>query len=457
MNSSPTQATEQLERYLQDEGIEFVRVIWCDNANVIRAKAVHISALDQHATRGVGISVGQQALAVTQDVVIPETGLSPVGEAWLVPDWGTLSALPYSLGHGRVMGDMVRAGEPWALCPRHFLRRMIARAADAGLDFDAAFENEFTLMRQTAEGLEPADDTPFASTRGMDLSHDVIQVVTSSLIAQGLCVERYHPESGPGQHEISVRHTDALAAADHQIVFRETVHAVAARNNLTATFAPSLSVDGAGNGCHIHWSLRTHGADPGDPASSLVGDRDGGDRLSKTAEYFVAGILQHLPALMGITTPSTNSYKRIRPYVWSGAYRVWGYDNREAAVRVPTDPEGPPQHVELKTADATANPYLALGALLACGLDGIARQLPLAPPTQRDPSTLSDDERKEAGIAPLPKSLDEALGHLEADAVLLEALGEPLSKAYRAVKRTEWEQMKDLSHAEEVHLILERY
>ena len=454
MKSSPTQATEELERYLQEEGIEFVRVIWCDNANVIRAKAFHISALNQHATRGVGISVGQQGVAVTQDVVIPETGLSPVGEAWLVPDWDTLSALPYSLGHARVMGDMVRAGEPWALCPRDFLRRMIARAADAGLEFDAAFENEFTLMRQTAEGLEPADDTPFASTRGMDLSHDVIQAITSSLIAQGLCVERYHPESGPGQHEISICYADALAAADQQIVFRETVHAVAARNHLTATFAPSLSVDGASNGCHIHWSLRTKGDAEDDSSASLVG---AGDGLSKIAECFVAGFLEHLPALMAITTPSTNSYKRIRAFAWSGAYRVWGYDNREAAIRVPTERDGPPEHVELKTADAAANPYLALGALLACGLDGIARQLPLAPPTQQDPSTLLDDERKDAGIEALPRSLDEALGHLDADRVLLEALGEPLAKAYRAVKRKEWEQMKDLSHAEEVDLILERY
>ena len=456
MSESPIRATEQLEarlRDLRDKGIDFVRVIWCDNANVIRAKAFHISALAQHATRGVGISIGQQALAVTQDVVIPETGLSPVGEAWLVPDWNTLSALPYSLGHGRVMGDMVRGGEPWALCPRHFLRRMTARAADAGLEFNAAFENEFTLMRQTEDGLEPADDTPFASTRGMDLGHDVIQAITSSLIAQGLHVERYHPEGGPGQHEISIRY-DALTAADHQIVFRETVHAVAARNQLTATFAPSLSVDGAGNGCHIHWSLRKHGADPSDSAASLMGE---GDELSKTAGHFVAGVLEHLPALMAITTPSTNSYKRIRPYAWSGAYRVWGYDNREAAIRVPTDPEGPPRHVELKTADATANPYLALGALLACGLDGIARQLPLAAPTQRDPSALSDDERKEAGIEPLPRSLDLTLDRLDADALLLEALGEPLSKAYRAVRRAEWEQMRDLSHAEEVQLILERY
>jgi len=331
---------------------------------------------------------------------------------------------------------------------------MTARAAQAGLAFNAAFENEFTLMRHTADGLEPADDTPFCSTRGMDLGHDVIQAITSSLISQGIQVERYHPESGSGQHEISIRYADALTAADHQIVFRETVHAVAARSGHTATFVPSISTDGAGNGCHIHFSLSQLAASSGEAGASLVGDGEG---LSDLMGHFVAGVLEHLPALMSITAPSTNSYKRIRPFAWSGAYRVWGFDNREAAIRVPTSPEGPPRHVELKTTDATANPYLALGALLACGLDGVERKLPLREPTQVDPCTLSAQAHQDAGIERLPSPLLETLGHLDNCQMLLDALGEPLAKAYRAVKRVEWEQMKDLSHAEEVQLILERY
>ena len=180
--------------------------------------------------------------------------------------------------------------------------------------------------------------------------------------------------------------------------------------------------------------------------------------LSEIARRFIAGILHHLPALMALTATSTNSYRRIIPHAWSGAFRCWGMDNREAAVRVPTHPQSPsPTHFELKTVDATANPYLALGAVIAAGLDGIRSCLELAVPVGVDPGSLSESERSTNGIERLPSSLGESIEQLSNNPVLLNALDSDLGQVYLAVRKAEWEAMKEFDLSEEVKLLLERY
>jgi glutamine synthetase len=162
----------------------------------------------------------------------------------------------------------------------------------------------------------------------------------------------------------------------------------------------------------------------------------------------VAGILEHLPAVMTFTAPSPNSYQRIAPGMWSSAYISYGPDNREAAVRLASPVAGAESataNIELKPVDVTANPYLALAAVLAAGMDGMERDLDPGEPTMADPATLSDEERAFQGIRPLPTSLDEALDALEKDDVLIEALGEPLVRTHLAVARAQAEMARELS------------
>lgn len=161
---------------------------------------------------------------------------------------------------------------------------------------------------------------------------------------------------------------------------------------------------------------------------------------------------------MALTTPTPNSYRRLQPHSWSGAFRCWGYDNREAAIRVPTNSELPsPTHIELKTIDASANPYLALGAVIVAGLDGITRQLPLSEPVSIDPGNFSETERQQQGIDRLPIGLGDAIAHLEKDSILLDLLGNELAQAFLAVRKAEWNAMKDWNLEQEVKLLLERY
>jgi glutamine synthetase len=440
---------KKLQKQLKKHDVQFVRILWCDNANIIRAKAFHTDFLKDHQDHGISISVAQQAVPVTIDAVVPGCGLSPVGEAWLVPDWSTLNALPYSPGHARVMGDMVKDGQPWAYCPRYFLKRMIAQASAAGFEIRAAFENEFYLLE--ADGKTPADRTPFASSFGIDRHAPVINAIAVALIAQGIPVERYYSESGHGQHEFVVRYTDALRAADQQIAFRETVRAVAFHHGLRSSFLPKIFADQAGSGCHLHLSLWQYG-------QNIIPNLEKPGELSATARSFVAGLLHHLPALMAITTPSTNSYRRLQPHVWSGAFRCWGRDHREAAIRVPSNPTLPsPTHIELRTADATANPYIALGGAIAAGLDGIEKNLELGEPATADPGHGSEEERQRLGIDRLPENLAGALENFSQNAILQTALGSDLFQAYLAVRKAEWETLRDYSFDHEVGLLLEKY
>lgn len=441
---------KKVKKNLEQAGIKFVRILWCDNANIIRGKAVHLDLLSDYFNNGVGISAGQQGVPVMYDVVIPETGLSPVGEVRLVPDWSTLKLLSYAPGHARVMGNMVLKGKPWAMCPRNFLIKTIAAAQGQGLSVKAAFENEFYLLRQTSKRLEPADETLFAATQAMDLHREVIDEIADSLIAQGIPVEQYYPESGPGQQEISVRYTDALAAADWQIAFRETVRAIAHHHDLAASFLPKIFPDAAGSGCHIHFSIWQD-------EQNLLPDKQAICGLSQIAREFVAGILHHLPSLMALTTPSVNSYRRLLPHCWSGAYRCWGLDNREAAVRVPSNPAGCPTHFELKTVDASANPYLALGSAIAAGLDGVQRSLEAPNPVTVDPGNLSPEDRTAQGIERLPSNLGEAIACLQENNVLLNALNPELSQAFLAVRQAEWSAMKDWELEQEVKTLWARY
>ncbi|HXF69044.1 MAG TPA: glutamine synthetase family protein [Thermoflexus sp.] len=437
---------------IRHHGIRYVRFLWCDNAGVIRAKAVHATFLEDYLEgAGVGIAAAQQALPVMYDALAPDAGLTPAGEVHMRADWTTFTPLPYAPGHARVLTDIYEGDRPWPHCPRSFLRRMIERAGQRGWRIMAAFENEFYLLRQEGGQVIPADSTVFAQTAALDAMAPVLEDLTSALEAQGIVPEMIYAESGPGQFEMPIRYAEALRAADNQIAFRETVRAVARRHGLIASFVPKIFLDKAGSGAHLHFSLwqgeQNKTADPHRP-----------EMLSTEARAFIAGILHHLPALTAFTIPSPNSFKRIRPRFWSGAFTCWGYGNREAAVRVPQPPAGRPvTHIELKTVDPSCNPYLALGAVIAAGLDGLERNLDPGEPVQLDPADLPEAERAARGIRPLPTTLGEALAALERDEVLLQALGPELARSYLAVRRMEWEALKDLPHEEEVRILLERY
>ena len=425
----PEQAVDRarLVEQARSAQVRLVRFLYCDTDGITRGKAAGTAHFAERLEGGIGLTVAMQAFTML-DHLAPVPGMGPVGEIRLVADPTTFVVAPYAAHTAVVLVDMMTTtGEPYDADGRHFLRRMVERAAAHDLAVVAAFEPEWSLARWDEGHLVPFDRSLCFDSRGMDAAAEVIDEVIGALEAQGMAVEQYYPELGHGQQELSIRHAPALQTADQHVLYRETVRAVAHRHGLHATLAPKPWPDQPGNGCHLHLSALDVDGDRQrfhDPAAA--------DGLSETGRRFAAGVLDHLPALVALTCASVNSYRRLVPQSWASAYRVWGHDNREAALRVVSPywgREAATVNLELKPSDASANPYLSLGAVIAAGLDGVERGLELPDPVEVDPATL------EASPERLPTSLGDALDRLERDPVLLDALGHRLAGCYLAVKR----------------------
>jgi glutamine synthetase len=421
----------------RDAGVRLVRFLYCDNGGIVRGKVVSVEHLAERMRTGVGLTVAMQAMNSLDELQAVE-GMGPVGEIRLVPDPATFTVLPYAPRSAAMLVDHVGLdAAPYEACPRQFLHRMVGRLAERGLELRAAVENEFTLARLEEGRPVPLDATLCFATTGMTAAAEIVDALVAALDAQDIPLAQYYPELGHGQHELSVLPRPAVAAADTQVLVRETIRGVAASFGLLASLAPKPWPDQAGNGAHIHFSVWAAGSD-----TNRFHDPAGRFGLSTLAEQFVAGILDHVPALLALTAPSFNSFARLQPQYWSSAYTCWGPDNREATVRVPSvfwGDEAATTNLEYKPADASANPYLAFGGLIAAGLDGVERGLVPPSPITIDPATLSDEERDGGAIARYPTSLAAALDRLEADNVLRAALGAPLARSYLAVRRSEWD------------------
>lgn len=454
------------DELLQDDASRYLHVLWCDNAGVVRAKGSHLPSLRDeleaegtatmrdHLARSLTVTQTIQGLPVTADVPVAEARLEPTREIRLVPDWDTLREFPWAPGHLRAMANLELEGEPWVLCPRDFVRRAEASAAQHGIALRAGAEIEFVLLREgvTSDGAPvAADATLYAAMAAFSKSREVIDAISEGLYGQGIPLENYNPESASGQHEISLRHRPLLEAADQLVAARETIRAVARQFDLIASFLPKIFPDQAGSGCHVHLSLHRDGR-------NVTPDGAGPWKLSTEARSFIAGLLEHLPALLSATTPSPNSFRRLQPSTWSGAFTAWGIDNKEAAIRVLQNPFGDgPTHFELKSMDLSSNPYVALGCIAAAGMDGVARGVELGPPVQRNPATLPADEREALGVHRLPETLSSSLAAFKDDAVLRDAMGEEFARVYAVVREAEVRTFADRDLDFERRLLLERY
>jgi glutamine synthetase len=418
--------------------VRLVRFEYCDVSGVARTKAIHVDQLEHKMLEGVGLTRAQMSINLLEEMV-PIEGMEPVGEIRLVPDPATFTVLPWSPGSASVLCDQLDHDRTdWGACPRSFLQRMIDRAAALGVTVQATFENEYYVASEQEGRYVPYDapgHAPVYSAIGHDHHASLMVEMVDALTAQGMRVEQAINEYGPGQQEISIRHTDALGAADNQMKFRDTVRGVAQRHGLLASFAAKPFPDQIGSGAHIHLSLWNE-----EGTRSILYDAQEPGGLSGTGRAFIAGVAEHLPALTALTVPSYNSFRRLTPSAWASATTAWGFDNKEAALRVASpfyQREEQTYNIEFKASDGSSNPYLSLGALIACGLDGIERGLDPGEPCEHDPAGLSAEELARGKVRPLPSRMGDALDELEKDTMLIDALGPLLSRCILAVRRSE--------------------
>ena len=419
-----------------DSQTRLIRFLYCDPAGVIRGKTVHASEFPSKIYEGVGLTRAQNAVNLFEDLIQVE-GMEPVGEVRIIPDPNTYTDLPWLDRTAGMFSDLrEQDGSEWGGCTRTVLKRAIAKAQAQGIKVMAAFESEFYLAEETPEGPKPWRNGPVYSSAGMDRASVVVDVMVDNLVSQGITVEQAINEYGPGQQEIAIKYTDALAAADQHLKFRDTIRGTAeVQFGLLASLAPKPFADGIGSGAHLHFSLWSE-----DGKTNLLYNKDEPTQLSQFGLSFVAGVLDHLSGLLALTCPSVVSFHRLRPHSWAGSTISWGYDNRECAVRVASPFAGREMksiNLELKTCDGSANPYLALAGLITAGLDGVARGLTAPAPAEHDPVFLSPEDALACNIRPLPSTQLAALAALEDDELLVDALGELMLRCLLATRRAE--------------------
>ncbi len=435
-----------MRRWLEDAGVRAVILGFVDPAMIVRSKIVPIRRFEEAASKGVGLSPLFNAAMSDDDFALHDGFIDgPSGDLRLRADAGAtvpLAALP---GWAWAPVDQyTKDGAVFDACPRTFARRIAGAFEERGLTVKAAFELEFSVgVRGDDGGFRPAHDGPGYSDIALVRNSGFLLDLVDAIEAQGLELQQVHPEYADGQFELSIAPSDPIGAADASMIARQTVRAVAQRHGLDASFAPQVEA-GTGNGVHLHLSVW-------DGDRPLLAGGDGPAGMHEQGEAFTAGILAELPAIVGVTVPTRVGYLRLQPHHWSGAMRCWGVENREAALRFiagTTDENASAANDEVKPIDGTANPYLAIGAILAAGLHGLDTGGRLPPSTEEDPAGLPDDVKAARGVEQLPASLPAAAEALAGSAVLREAMGDSLFETFLATRRGEAGKYEDLDDDE---------
>ena len=420
---------------------ELILLVWNDLVGLSRTRGVPVGQYERRRRHGLGWALAGQSLTPFEDIAPNPWG--PMDEVRQVPDDQTRRRIvlkqEWPALHFVLCNSLHGDGTPWECCTRSFLARALADLkTQTGLELAIAYENEF-LLRDVA--------MPWAAPFSVDSIRQAApfaDLCTQALINAGVDLETFEPEYGVGQYEVSCGPAAGLAGADRVVVTRETVREAARQCGLAASFSPKPSPDAVGNGCHLHLSLWD---DAGNPAAA---DPAGPGGLSSVAASFVAGIRHHLKALTAVTAPSPVSYLRLGPHHWSCGYDIVGVQNREAAIRIcpPPDDDAGAFNIEIRSTDATASPYLAIGAIVRAGLEGIRAGMPAPDIINRDPAGMSDAERESEGIGELPVSLDIALDAFMADRSASGWFTPTMLEAYEAIKRVEASYAAEMSAAE---------
>ena len=419
--------------------VPLVTIVTTDLGAVTRGRPIPQDRLKKAADTGIGWVPANLCLTPFNTIADPNPWGS-AGDLRILPDLDARYATSLTGSQTAldiVMGDLVELdGTLWTGCTRTQLKEALAALkAATGLSMMAAFEQEFLLKPALPNATRPASHA--FSIEALRSADPFAPRLAACLEDAGVEPEMVLAEYGADQFEVTCAPADALIAADRAVAIREITREVARNLDARACFAPKPVLDAVGNGVHIHFSLFDKDGKPVtyDPANA------GG--LSDVAAAFCAGVLNSLPAIVALTASSVSSYYRLAPHNWSSSYTWLGERDREATLRicplVSIGGRNPAKqfNIEYRAADATANPYLALAAIVRAGLAGIEQKLPPAPIVSGDPSVMSEDELAEKGLRRLPETLEAALAVLEGDGDVRGWLPPKLLESFLAVKRAE--------------------
>ena len=428
--TKPTYTKDDIRRVVKDENVQFLRLMFTDLYGTVKNVEIPVSQLDKLLDNKIMFD----GSSIDGFVRIEESDM------WLYPDLSTWIIFPWDSEHGKIAGVVCQVYNadrtPFLGDPRNNLIRVLKEMKKLGFtDFNIGTEPEFFLFKKDPQTGEPTkklnDQGSYFDLAPVDLGENCLREIVLELERLGFDVEASHHEVAPGQHEVDFKYSDALHAADNIQLFKLVVKTVAGKNGLYATFMPKPLASINGSGMHTNMSLFNENGNTFYDASSKSG-------LSEDALHFLGGLLAHARNFTAITNPIVNSYKRLVPGFEAPVYVAWSGHNRSPLVRVPIA-RGESTRLELRSVDPTANPYLAIAAILAAGLDGLSNKIEPPKPVDRNIYIMTEEEREDNNIVDLPSTLHNALKALKEDDVILGALGEHLAASFFEGKRIEWD------------------
>ena len=410
-----------------EHDVKFIRLWFTDILGTLKGFAITVDDLEEVMRDGAsfdGASIEGLARAGESDMVA-----MPDPTTWQLLPWR-----PKENAVARMFCDIrTPDATPLETDGRETLRRNIGRAADMGFTFYAAPEIEFFYL-QASDSPKPLDKGGYFDQTGADtLGPDLRRETVLALEELGIPVKHSHHEGARGQHEIVLRHTNALTMADSIVTFRVVAKEIAAQHGVYASFMPKPIADQNGSGMHMHMSLFKGDTNAFYDAADAV-------RLSSTGRQFIAGLVRHAGEITAITNQWVNSYKRLVPGYEAPVFASWTSAAWGDLIRVPAYREGRESgtRVEYRAPDAACNPYLALSVMLAAGLAGIEKEYPMPEPLEGNLDGMTEAELADRGVSRLPSSLDEALKLAENSELLQRALGPVVLKSFISNKRIEW-------------------
>ncbi|MGB9987178.1 type I glutamate--ammonia ligase [Salarchaeum japonicum] len=432
-NLSPDGGLSETEQDVLDEieekNVDFLRLQFTDILGTVKNVSVPADQAEKAFTDGIYFD----GSSIEGFVRIQESDMR------LKPDPETFAVLPWrqreETASARLICDVIdtSTGEPFEGDPRRVLKNVLDRAEEMGYTVNAAPEPEFFLFEEDERGratTELSDFGGYFDLAPKDPASDVRRDIINGLESMGFEIEASHHEVAESQHEINFEYDDALTTADNVATFRTVVRAIAAEHDLHATFMPKPIAEINGSGMHTHFSLFEDG-------ENAFHDEDDEFNLSETAHQFLAGILEHAPAITAVSNPTVNSYKRLVPGYEAPVYVAWSDRNRSALIRKPAARVPAASRIEARFPDPSCNPYLAFAALIAAGLDGIEKGLDAPDPVRENIYEFDEEKREEYGIETLPSNLGEAVDALESNDVVLDTLGDHIAEKFVEAKREE--------------------
>ncbi|WP_377889157.1 type I glutamate--ammonia ligase [Alkalihalobacillus sp. R86527] len=427
---------DDIKRLANEENVKFIRLQFTDLLGIIKNVEIPVDQLE----KALDNKMMFDGSSIEGFVRIEESDM------YLYPDLDTWVVFPWSSEKGRVarlICDIYSPdGTPFDGDPRSVLKRVLKEMEELGFsDFNIGPEPEFFLFKMDANGeptLELNDKGGYFDLAPTDLGENCRRDIVLELEDMGFEIEASHHEVAPGQHEIDFKYADAITTCDNIQTFKLAVKTIARQHGLHATFMPKPLFGVNGSGMHANMSLFKDGKNAFYNPNDEIG-------LSETARQFIAGTMKHAEAFTAITNPTVNSYKRLVPGYEAPCYVAWSLRNRSPLIRVPAS-RGISTRIEVRSVDPSANPYLAMAALLAAGLDGIKNKMTPQAPTERNIYVMDKDERVAEGITDLPATLYDALELLKKDEVMMNALGEHASEHFIEAKEIEWDMFRTQVH-----------